>query len=141
MNEDYLVALAQELICRVRDDDPESNGRWLMSTTTEADRFALLFVLAAAVPDDVPWSALVSWTRPDGRVLRPHGTSAAVGRHQRRHEKLCPACAALERERGAARRLADRLSTAMSTAETPGYPQAAESEIPELALGPDRTAA
>jgi hypothetical protein len=141
VNEDYLVTLAQELICRVRDDDPESNGRWLMSTTTEADRFALLFVLAAAVPDDVPWSALVGWTRPDGRVLRPHGTSAAVGRHQARHEKLCPPCAALQRERGRARRLADRLSTGVSTAETPGYPQASTSEIPELALGPDRTAA
>jgi hypothetical protein len=61
VNEDYLVTLAQELICRVRDDDPESNGRWLMATTTEADRFGLLFVLAAAVPDDRRWSDLVSW--------------------------------------------------------------------------------
>lgn len=146
MDEDELADIAQELICRVRDDDPEGNGRWLLNTTTEADRFALLFVLAAAVPDDRPWTALVGWaaTRPADRVLRPHGTRAAVGRHQRRKEKLCPPCATLERERAAGRRLANRLSTANSTAaasEKQGYPQGEEFGKPEASVAPDRTAA
>lgn len=56
-----LTALAQELIVRVRDEDPEANARWLTYETTAEERTALLFVLAAAVPDDRPWSQLVEW--------------------------------------------------------------------------------
>ena len=64
---DRLAEIAQELVVRVRDEDPQSNGRWLEATTTDEDRWALLFVLAAAVPDDRPWKHLTLWTYGDGR--------------------------------------------------------------------------
>lgn len=59
---DRLSAIAQQLAGRVRDDDPEANGRWLLNLTTPEDRLALCFILAAAVPDDRPWAELVEWT-------------------------------------------------------------------------------
>lgn len=62
MNIDDLEALAQELVVRVRDDSPEDNGRWLTNVTSEEERWALLFVLAAAIPDDRPWRHLTMWT-------------------------------------------------------------------------------
>lgn len=59
---DWLAAVAIELVARVRDEDPRANARWLISTLPdEADRFALLFVLAAAVPLDRPWRELTAW--------------------------------------------------------------------------------
>lgn len=92
-----LTALAQELILRVRDDDPEANARWLSLETTVEERTALLFVLAAAVPDDRTWTELVAWTEPAGaKALRPHGTAAALRRHQYHGEKACPACKAYD---------------------------------------------
>jgi len=105
-----LTALAQDLIVRVRDDDPEANARWLAMETTAEERTALLFVLAAAVPDDRPWTELVAWTEaPTPRYLRPHGTAAALRRHQYHGEKACAACKAYDvlrkrqqRERGRA---------------------------------------
>lgn len=59
-----LQRLAQDLVVRVRDDSPTANAQWLASVSEE-DRWALLFVLAAAVPDDRPWSQLIRWTEPD----------------------------------------------------------------------------
>lgn len=59
---DELSAIAAQLVARVRDDEPEANARWLATTCPDpADRDALLYILAAAVPDDRPWSALVAW--------------------------------------------------------------------------------
>src|SRR5689334_24695953 len=40
---------------------PEANARWLAAVTTAEERDALLFVLAAAVPVDRPWSRLTAW--------------------------------------------------------------------------------
>jgi hypothetical protein len=56
-----LERIAQELVVRVRDDDPEANARWLLAHADEADRWKLLFILAAAVPDDRRWTELTEW--------------------------------------------------------------------------------
>ncbi|WP_243715731.1 hypothetical protein [Micromonospora sp. KC207] len=59
-----LAEVAAELVVRVRDDDPEANLRWLTATLpTNRERLDLLFVLAAAVPDDRPWLHLTAWAR------------------------------------------------------------------------------
>ena len=64
MTEDDLAAIAVQLVARVRDDDPEANGRWLATVLPDpADWFRLAFVLAAAVPDGVAWSHLTAWAR------------------------------------------------------------------------------
>lgn len=57
----HLESIAQQLIARVRDDDPASNQRWLHAVTTTEQREALLYVLAAAVPDTERWSDLTAW--------------------------------------------------------------------------------
>jgi hypothetical protein len=59
---DRLAQVAAQLAARVRDDEPDANARWLLATTSADERWALLFVLAAAVPDDRPWRQLVLWT-------------------------------------------------------------------------------
>jgi len=61
MDEGRLARIAQRLVGRVRDDDPADNARWLANVTSDEERWALLFVLAAAVPTDLPWSTLVEW--------------------------------------------------------------------------------
>ncbi|GLY21670.1 hypothetical protein Misp04_14020 [Micromonospora sp. NBRC 101691] len=76
---DRLAEIAQELVVRVRDDDPEANLRWLTNTLrTHDERVHLLFVLAAAVPDDRPWHLLTAWTvlgtgRPAGLLAERYG--------------------------------------------------------------------
>ena len=74
MDEDRLAEIAQELVIRVRDDDPADNARWLQNMTTPDERWALLFVLAAAIPDDMTWTELTEWAsrRLDGGVDTPH---------------------------------------------------------------------
>lgn len=100
---DRLASIAQQLVARVRDDDPEANARWLNSVATAADKDALNYVLAAAVPDDRTWSELVAWTgaasRRVVRNLRPHGSAAALRRHQYYGERACQACKAYDAER------------------------------------------
>lgn len=99
---DRLAAVATELVVRVRDDDPDANARWLHSVLPNpADREALLYVLAAAVPDDRSWAALTAWTvsGPPARRLRPHGTHAAATRHRYHREPLCDVCRDAERDR------------------------------------------
>ena len=58
---DRLAEIAAQLAGRVRDDDPDANARWLTAVTDEADRWALLFVLAAMVPDDRSVTELTGW--------------------------------------------------------------------------------
>ena len=103
MNVKRLEEIAQQLVARVRDDDPDANGRWLAGELTDpADWFRLCFVLAAAVPDELRWSQLVAWTDPPvtpAKALRPHGTAAAVRRHEYWREPLCDACKDYERVR------------------------------------------
>jgi hypothetical protein len=97
---DRLAAVAVELAVRVRDDDPEANGRWLAAQLPDpADWFRLTFVLAAAVPDDRPWATLTAWTgRPlksaEWSGLKPCGTRAAYRRHRRHGETPCQPCRA-----------------------------------------------
>jgi hypothetical protein len=118
---DRLAEIAVELAVRIRDDDPEANGRWLRAQLPDsADWFRLAFVLAAAVPDDRTWSELTGWAadlaEPNGPRpeppdespnLQPCGTRAAYRRHRRRGERTCQPC------RDAAARYArgDRCST------------------------------
>jgi hypothetical protein len=62
---DRLAAIACDLVQRVRDEDPADTNRWLTYTLPDSnDRWALLFVLAAAVPTDKPWRHLTAWTLP-----------------------------------------------------------------------------
>lgn len=72
---DRLAEIAVELTCRVRDDNPESNARWLAAVTEPEDLRDLCFVLAAAVPDDRTWDQLTDWVRlrqyGDGRPDTP----------------------------------------------------------------------
>lgn len=64
MTEDELAEVAAQLVARVREDDPATNARWLDAVCpAPADRYALLFVLAAAVPTDKPWTELTKWAR------------------------------------------------------------------------------
>lgn len=59
-----LEQIAQQLVARMRDDDPEANGHWLAAELPDPqDVFRLCFVLAAAVPDDRSWRQLVAWVR------------------------------------------------------------------------------
>ena len=50
MDVDRLAELALQLAYRVRTEDPDDNADWLLSSTSEADRWRLLFVFAAAGP-------------------------------------------------------------------------------------------
>jgi hypothetical protein len=98
---DRLAEVAAELVVRVRDEGPNDNAAWLrMALPDRAARDHLLFVLAAAVPDDRPWMHLTAWTvaprRPDGP--QPCGTPAAAKRHRAAGEPLDDACEAAERE-------------------------------------------
>lgn len=71
---DRLAAVAVELVTRVRDDNPDSNWRWFLSALPDpTDREAIAFVLAAAVPPDVPWTHLIRWAslRIDGFRIPP----------------------------------------------------------------------
>lgn len=57
-----LEQIAAQLVGRIRDDAPESNGRWLAAELSNPrDWFQLCFVLAAAVPDDRTWTELTEW--------------------------------------------------------------------------------
>jgi hypothetical protein len=57
-----LIALACELVNRVRDVDPERNGTWLEAH--RADWRDLLIVLAAMVDPTVPLPVALAWTWP-----------------------------------------------------------------------------
>lgn len=64
MTEDELAEVAAQFVARVREDDPEANARWLdAACPDQGDRYALLFVLAAAVPVDKSWAELTRWAR------------------------------------------------------------------------------
>jgi hypothetical protein len=124
-----LARIAVQLAVRVRDDDPEANGRWLAAQLPDpADWFRLAFVLAAAVPDDRSWRQLTAWAigRTDAEGdqprlqharhtdVRPCGTAAAARRHRYHGEDLCDLCRASERARDCERR---RIRRSSPTAE------------------------
>ena len=106
MTEAELESIAQQLVARLRDDDPEAVNRWLCSQLSNPnDWFRLCFVLAAAVPIDESWRSLTAWTeldpwvRIDSRTrLAPCGTRAAAERHRYNKEPLCGACRDAVRE-------------------------------------------
>lgn len=61
---DRLASVAAQLVARIRDDDPESVGRWLATQLPRPEMWwQLTFVLAAAVPLDRPFSHLTAWAR------------------------------------------------------------------------------
>lgn len=105
--EPYAVVAAQSS-ARVREDSPADFHRWLYNAMrdvaatrgrpgdvpTVADWIGLCSLLSAAVQDGVEWSALTEWfRRPDAK---PHGTMAALRRHQYHHERPCGLCRAWE---------------------------------------------
>lgn len=76
-----LESIAQQLVARVRDDDPEANLRWLRAelgidpNAPVSDLERLLFVAAIAVPL-TRWSELTAWARattPEYIRLRREG--------------------------------------------------------------------
>ncbi|MEU8821824.1 hypothetical protein [Actinoplanes sp. NPDC048796] len=106
-----LERIAFQFAARVRTCDPEDNRRWLVELLPDPhDWFRLNFVLAAAVPEDRPWSEMTRWTHQtkeeresavplafaidpaSGRVMKGCGTPAAARRHKERGEDLDPAC-------------------------------------------------
>lgn len=62
-----LESIAQQLVARVRDDDPEANLRWLRNelgldlTAPVSDTERLLFVACVAVPTNRTWRQLTGW--------------------------------------------------------------------------------
>jgi hypothetical protein len=62
---EHLESVAQQLAARLREDDPESVARWLVSELPDpADWFRLNFALAIAYPIDRTWRQATAWTRP-----------------------------------------------------------------------------
>lgn len=114
---DRLAAVAIELAVRVRDEGPQDNATWLAERLPDAgDRFQLLFVLAAAIPHERPWTELTAWTRQraephavaEPSKLAPCGTTAAAARHRYYDEPLCDACSLHERIRDRRRKAEQR---------------------------------
>jgi hypothetical protein len=69
---DHLAAVGCQLAARIRDEGPEDVAAWLLEQLPDpADRWRLLFVLAAAVPVDVPWLTLTSWAHDLDPAVRP----------------------------------------------------------------------
>jgi hypothetical protein len=65
---DRLAEVAAQLAARMREYGPAANAIWLNHQLPDpADRGRLIFVLAAAVPVDVPWLDLTAWTQGDTR--------------------------------------------------------------------------
>lgn len=123
---DWLAAVACQLAGRIRDEDPADVARWLAAKLPDpADVFRLVFVLAAAVPVDRPWSELVAWIAPP----RPGETLAD------RRRRTC---------RDAARRSRIRRALATPARPTPvavaRERQAAVARLTEQGLGPRQIA-
>jgi hypothetical protein len=115
---DDLAAIAVQLAMRVRDEHPEVNGRWLAKMLPDpADRWAMIFVLAAAVDVDRSWTDLTGWASDldEHQVIQlpaaaqpgevqPCGTVAAARRHRYYEEPICDLCREAERARDRTRR-------------------------------------
>ncbi len=74
---DRLASVAIGLAVRLRDDEPDANLRWLRAQIAPEEMEAFVFVLAAAVPIEVPWSLLTDWT------TRPLDTMKAIEERRR----------------------------------------------------------
>ncbi|MEU7904131.1 hypothetical protein [Actinoplanes sp. NPDC049118] len=118
---DELARIAVHLAARVRDEDPEANGRWLATVLPSPDDwFRLAFILAAAIPVDRSWNQLTGWAllqpgagsdedrprlkRSRHTDVRPCGTAAAARRHRYHGEALCDLCRVTEQARDRERR-------------------------------------
>ena len=118
-----MVPVACDLTCRVRDADAEGIARLAEARGWDTETAALLIVLAAMVPDDVPVGDLLAWTdgletvlalrqeplplaMPGRPVTEPCGTYAAWCRHRRRGEEVDARCYRAWRKYRAERRVA-----------------------------------
>lgn len=111
---DRLAPIAIELIARVRDLDPEDNGRWLRTMLPDSDDwFRLAFLLAAVAPVDRTWGELTAWAGEPPTAEAPvlieptHpscGTVRGYRRHNRHQEPACTPCKAAEAARTRQRR-------------------------------------
>lgn len=122
MTEDELSSIAQQLVGKLRDEDPEAVNRWLSSVMpSSTDWYRLCFVLAAAVPDDKRWSELMAWwinpppgTEPPATLeskryaQAPCGSHGAYRRHRKNGEMPCQVCVDAERARDRERRRKQR---------------------------------
>jgi len=60
-----LERIARTFRTRLRTHDPAENHVWLAGQLNDAaELVAVCFVLAAVVPDDVPWARLLGWACP-----------------------------------------------------------------------------
>lgn len=65
-----LESIAQQMAAKIRDEDPERILVWLRDQLDidprlpVSDLERLVFVMAAAIPDDRPWSRLIAWIEP-----------------------------------------------------------------------------
>lgn len=105
--EPYAV-VASQVGPHVRGDEPEDLHRWLYEAMravaaakgragdmpTVTDWMSVIIALGVAVPPDDDWAVLTEW-RHSPR-LKPHGTMAALRRHQYHHERTCSWCRAYE---------------------------------------------
>lgn len=67
MDLDRLESVAQQLVARLREEDPHRVHAWLaMELPEPKDWYRLCFVLACAVPDpaEKTWIEMTSWARP-----------------------------------------------------------------------------
>ena len=104
-----MVPVACDLTCRVRDADAEGIARLAEARGWDTETAALLIVLAAMVPDDVPVGDLLAWTdgletvlalrqeplplaMPGRPVTELCGTYAAYRRHERNGEPADREC-------------------------------------------------
>jgi len=60
----YLTGLVPDLVCRVRDDEPDLTGAWIARRVPPEQMPALAIVLAAHIPTDRPQTDLLAWTLP-----------------------------------------------------------------------------
>ena len=56
-----LAHIAAQFAACIRDDDPEATARWLCAELDGAQRWQLLFMLAAMVPVDHTPAQLLAW--------------------------------------------------------------------------------
>jgi hypothetical protein len=105
--EPYAIVAAQSS-ARVREDPPADFHRWLYNAMrdvaaargrpgdlpTVADWLGLCSLLSAAVQADEEWKTLTEWFRRP--AVKPHGTMAALRRHQEAKERPCALCRAWE---------------------------------------------
>jgi hypothetical protein len=61
---EYLTGLVTDLVCRVRDDDPDITAAWIARRVPPEHMPAFAIVLAAHIPTDRSQTQLIAWALP-----------------------------------------------------------------------------